>query len=50
MVVYWQQRGILSMRMVFLIRVCVCRSEKKHRERLEMILGLNICYVYQEQI
>lgn len=33
-VVYWQQRGILSMRTAFLIRVCSCRSEKKHRERL----------------
>lgn len=34
MVVYWQQRGILSMQAVFLIRVCVHTSEKKHRERL----------------
>lgn len=33
-VVYWQQRGILSMRTAFLICVCSCRSEKKHRERL----------------
>lgn len=27
-------RGILSMHTAFLMRVCVCTSEKKHRERL----------------
>lgn len=50
MVVYWQQRGILSLHSVFLIHVGVCTSQRKHRERLEMILSLNICFVYQEQI